>query len=453
MTSDIPVLRVAVVGAGPAGIYAADALTRQKDIPVAVDVIDRLPTPFGLVRYGVAPDHVKIKSISRALQAVLDRDGVRFIGNVMLGRDVTIEAIRTAYDAVIWSYGAARDRTLDITGENLTGSVAATDMVLWYSGHPDGVVDDFPTLIANASSAVVIGVGNVAVDIARILAKPSLTLRATDMPEEVLEALDASAVTDIHVLGRRGPAQAKWTTKELRELGELDDVSVIVEEAEAQTGTPDEQDLADTAVARNVAVVQGWAASPAAPAKRRIHLHFWTRPVEIVGADGLVTGVVCERTARDASGRVIGTGETQTLEAQLVVRSVGYLGTGLAGLPFDPGSGTIPNVGGRVTEAGNHTGDYVAGWIKRGPTGVIGTNRSDATETVAALLEDAPGLAGRAGGQPDNLWDGLRAAGVHIVELDHWRAIDAAEAELGASLDRDRVKLHRLELLLAASDQ
>lgn len=452
MTSNAPVLRVAVVGAGPAGIYAADALTKQKAIPVTVDVIDRLPTPFGLVRYGVAPDHVKIKSISRALQAVLDRDGVRFFGNVRLGHDVTIEEIRAAYDAVVWSYGAARDRSLGIPGEDLAGSVAATDMVSWYSGHPDGVTDDFPGLIASASAAVVVGVGNVAVDVARILAKPSAALRVTDMPEEVLASLDASGVTDVHVLGRRGPAQAKWTTKELRELGELDDVAVIVDATEAETGTADEADMTDAGVTRNVDVVQAWAAAPPPETKRRIHLHFWTRPVEITATDGTVAGVVCERTVRDADGRVIGTGETWTLPAQLVIRSVGYLGTGLAGLPFDARAGVIPNTDGRVVEEGAVVvGDYVAGWIKRGPTGVIGTNRSDATETVAALLADAPGLFGRATGGPDDLWDSLRGRGVHVIELDDWRAIDLAEAELGATLARDRVKLHRLEELLAAT--
>ena len=447
VSTDRP-LRVAVIGAGPSGIYAADALTRQDAVPVLVDVIDALPTPFGLVRYGVAPDHEKMRSVSTTLQAVLERPAVRFLGNVRYGSDLTHDDLHRHYDAAIWSVGAARDRRLDIPGEDLEGSVSATDFVAWYCGHPD---EPLAQVALTAETVVVVGAGNVAVDVARVLARPLADLRRTDMHDEALDVLDASAVTDIHVLARRGPVQAKFTTKELRELGELGDVDVVVDPADLELTPADEEELSgNAALRRNVEVLKGWAQRTPTGARRRIHLHFFTRPVELLGTDR-VEAVRLERTTLDESGRTVGTGEFTELPAQLVVRSVGYRGTPLAGLPFDERGGVIPNEEGRVLrEKGPSPGEYVAGWIKRGPTGVIGTNKTDAARTVAALLEDLDKLRACPEPDPESVTALLKERGVDVVDLACWNRIDAAEIALGQSAGRTRVKLTRREALLAA---
>jgi len=475
-------LRVAVVGAGPSGVYAVEALAAQRAVPVTVDVLDRLPTPFGLVRYGVAPDHHKIRAVRATLERLLELPGVSFLGNVEVGGTgaeggtaagvgagpvaLGTDELRACTDAVVYSYGAARDRRLGIPGEDLTGSVAATDVVAWYCGNPDPVAPDVPALLRAARSAVVVGVGNVAVDVARVLARAPADLARTDMPEPVLEALAASPVTDVWLLGRRGPAQATFTTKELRELGDLDGADVDVDPADLEldplsAGTA----VADRAVRRNLDVLAGWAARPPAPptpGRRRIHLRFWSRPVELVGPDR-VRAVVVERTALDTAGAAVGTGVLATLEAQLVVRSVGYRGVALAGLPFDPARGIVPNRDGRVLRDGVVSpGEYVTGWIKRGPTGIIGTNRRDAVETVTSLLTDAPDLlrdarsgAGRSGpGEqgPPALADLLAARGARVLSMADWRRIDAAEIALGASRGRERTTLHERAALLAAAE-
>jgi ferredoxin--NADP+ reductase len=442
------VLRVAVIGSGPSGIYAAQSLIKGASEVggVEVDVIDRLPCPYGLVRYGVAPDHEKIKSITLALRKVLETDGIRFLGNVDVGVNVSVDELHQHYDAIVVAYGAAIDRRLGIPGEELAGSFSATDFVAWYSGHPDTQIDRF-TL--DATNVVVVGVGNVAVDVARVLAKTSEELRPTDLPDHVLKVLSASTVTDIHVLGRRGPAQAKFTTKELRELGELANADILVRDDEMLLDEASEQTLAsDANQRRNVDIMRSWADRQPAGKPRRIHLRFLVRPAELIG-DQRVEGVKVERTQLDGTGNVKGTGEFETIPAEMVLRSVGYRGQGLPGLPFDERNGTIPHEAGRVLRDGKPVpGEYVAGWIKRGPTGVIGTNKSDASETITSLLADAADLPKATERDPQALLTLLAERGVDVVSWQGWVGIDEAEIALGKSQGRDRVKIAERELLL-----
>jgi ferredoxin--NADP+ reductase len=447
-------LRVAVVGSGPSGIYAADALTAQDETPVSVDVIDRLPAPFGLVRYGVAPDHVSIRSVRATLEKVLDRPAVRYLGNVEVGRDLSLDDMHRYYDAVVFSYGASRDRALGIPGEDLPGSVAATDLVAWYTGHPEAPRAEMEDAVSHASSAVVVGVGNVAVDVVRVLAKAPAELEGTDMPQHVLDLLASDDITDIHLLGRRGPAQGAFTTKELRELGELEDADVLVSPDDLALDPASERTIAENRLAaRNVDVIRGLSQREAAGRRRRIHVHFFTRPVEIRG-DDRVAEVVVERTELDEDGRARGTGATSVIPAQLVVRSVGYRGTPIPGLPFDEDRNVIPSEDGRMMRDGSPVpGGYVAGWIKRGPTGIIGTNKKDAAATVVSLLADA--AAGRLAEAPEPQPAAVNAAladrGVTVVTVEGWHNIDAAEIALGASRGRDRTTLHEVADLLAAA--
>lgn len=437
-------LRVAVVGSGPAGIYAADALLQRGD--VAVDVLDRLPCPYGLVRYGVAPDHLKIKSIILALREVLERPGVRFLGNIDVGRDLTLDDLHRHYDAIVLAYGAAIDRQLGVPGEDLPGTFSAREFVAWYSGHPDSVLDRF-TL--EASSVAVIGVGNVAVDVARVLAKTADELRSTDLPDHVLDVLASSRVEEVHMIGRRGPAQAKFTTKELRELGELTNADVIVRADELQLDEASQAAVErQPSVRRNVEALQAWAERQPAGRPRRLYLRFLLRPAQVLGQER-VAGVRLDRCRLDGTGNAVPTGEQCDLEAQMLLRSVGYHGLSLAGLPFDETTGVVPNAAGRVLRDGVPApGEYVAGWIKRGPTGVIGTNKGDARESVAALLEDAPGLAPARIREPAAIPELLAGRGVDVVTWDGWQAIDSAEIELGRSQGRDRIKIAERDHLL-----
>ena len=467
-------LRVAVVGSGPAGLYAAEALVKQAallptPVRIAVDVLDRLPTPFGLVRYGVAPDHKSIKSVANYLRRVLESPGVTFAGGVALGTHVTREDLLASYDAVIYATGAMRDRRLGIPGEDLPGSYAATDFVNWYCGHPDIGSAAF-TL--DAESVAVIGVGNVAVDVARILARDPAELEQTDIPEPVMAALRASKVREVHVVGRRGPAQAKFTTKELRELGDLPGVHVWTDPAELdltegfdRSGESAALAAADRRVRGNLVALSGWAGAPDGPG-RKLRMRFWLRPVEIESSSSrTVAGLRLERTRLTAGGVLEGTGEFETIEAQMIMRSVGYQSVPLPGVPFDERTNTVPNVSGRVlSQAGEPLpGEYVAGWLKRGPTGVIGTNKADAAETVQALLADlaggpevGEGTLPRPGllrlpdaDDPQAFPEGglacaglLAARGVAPVSYEQWLRISEAEEALAAALGRgDRVKL------------
>jgi ferredoxin--NADP+ reductase len=477
-------LEIAVVGSGPAGLYTAEALIKQSsalDPPhaIRVDVLDRLPTPYGLVRYGVAPDHKSIKSIADYLRGVLEHDGVSFVGGVHLGDDVTRDDLLASYDAVVYATGAMRDRRLGIPGEDLPGSFAATDFVNWYCGHPD---IDPAAFSLDAESVAVIGVGNVAVDVARILIRDPAELRETDVSQPVLEALMASKVREVHMIGRRGPAQAKFTTKELRELGQLEGVDVVIGDGEADldafdpTGESARLAASDRHVRGNYTVIADWADRAPHGHPRRLTVRFWLRPTEIHGPQR-VTGLTLERTGLDDSGAFTGTGEHEVLAAQMVLRSVGYQSVPLPGVPFDERSSTVPNSDGRVLGAGGQPlpGEYVAGWLKRGPTGVIGTNKSDAAQTVRSLLADlaggpgpddvqlpragllrypepAPGGAGTAAGPVASRFGELLAArGVRPVSYADWLKIETAEQDLAAALGRGaRVKLASREAIYRA---
>ncbi|MGV9524226.1 FAD-dependent oxidoreductase [Streptomyces griseus] len=455
-------LSIAVVGSGPSGVYTAQALLRQSLVPdVRVHVLDRLPTPYGLVRYGVAPDHEKIKSLQNSLRAVLEDERVTFVGNVGVGGPDGVSPARLAelYHAVVYCVGASADRALAVPGESLPGSYSATRFVSWYSAHPDIGADPFARDALSGRSAVVIGVGNVAVDVARILARGADELRTTDVPRAALSALAASRVREVHIVGRRGPSQARFTTKELRELGALPGARVVVDPAElaldpayaAPDGLP-------AVVRRNLEVLRGWSAGgagsggavDAAGGARRIRLRFFLRPVEVLERGGRVAGVRFARTAPDGAGGVRDTGRHEDIEARLVLRAVGYRGVELPGLPFDPVCGTVPHTAGRVLRDGVPSpGEYVAGWIKRGPTGVIGSNRSCAKETVTSLLEDAAGLTLRPA--PADPLAVLRGWGLRPVEWAGWLSIERAEAELGRSLGRGPVKIPDWPGLLAAA--
>ena len=455
------------MGAGPAGIYAAEALSQQTDVAVEIAVIDRLPVPFGLVRYGVAPDHHSIRSIRNTLERTLEKPSVRFYGDVAIGSDLSISELRESVDAVIYAYGAGSDRRLEIPGEHLRGSIAAAELVGWYCGHPDVHPDTAPPsgrdylvaseideLIRTSRHAVVVGIGNVALDVARVLIKNVDELDDTDMADEVLKSLSRKNITDVHVLGRRGPAYTAFTTKELREMGQLADVDVIIDPADLELDPSSQAVVQQNKVAaRNLVVLQEWAARPLSGASRRISFHFWSRPTMIIGADR-VTAVEIEQTMINSEGFVVGIGRRPTLSADLVVRSVGYRGLPLAGIPFDESTGRVPHAEGRVIRDGGFSPDeYVTGWIKRGPTGVIGTNKSDAVETVTSLLADLHDGAVRAHGRSGHLDRLLAQRGIRALGMPAWRRIDAAEVELGARHGRLRTTLaHRQELLAAAED-
>jgi ferredoxin--NADP+ reductase len=441
------VLRVAVVGSGPAGVYAAGALVEHGD--VAVDVIDRLPCPYGLVRYGVAADHPKIKSISATLRKVLEDPAVRFLGNVEIGTQLTLQDLHRHYDAVIFACGAAVDRRLGIPGEDLPGSFSATEFVAWYNGHPDSPVDQF---VLDAQTVAVIGAGNVALDVTRMLAKSADELRATDLPAHVLDVLAASRVREIHLLARRGPAQARFTTKELRDIGDLANADVVVDPDDLELDEASRQILAEDARARrNYDVLQDWAGRPPTTRPRRIRLRFNVRPVEVLGG-AHVSGLREERTRLDQAGNPTGTGEVSALDVQLVLRSIGYRGRPLPDLPFEQSKGVIPNAAGRVLRSGAMVpGEYVAGWIKRGPTGVIGTNKGDARETVASLLADAPSLPPAPIPDPEAVDRLLAERHARVVPWQGWCCIEIAEAELGHANGRERTKIVGREDLLAAA--
>ena len=440
--------RVAVIGSGPAGVYTAAALTDPAaGAAVLVDVYDRLPVPYGLVRYGVAPDHPKIKSIIEQLRRVLERPAVRFLGNVRLGRDVGLAELRSYYDAVVVACGASADRRLDVPGEDLPGSISATEFVSWYSGHPDAAVDG---IALTATSVAVIGAGNVALDVARMLLTSQERLRATDVPDHVLKELAANPVRDVYILARRGAAQAKFSSKELHEIGELADVDVLLPPQDLHL---DESALAelngDSARRHAVDVLRSFAERVPLGRSKRLHFRFMLRPSAVVGGDR-VEALDLERTAFDGTGRLVGTGQIERLPVQMVLRSVGYHGLPTQGLPFDADAGVIPHRHGAVLSDGEPVpGVYVAGWIKHGPNGLIGTNRKDASDTVATLIADLPSLPTAPHRDTDELLAVLRARGVDLVEWAGWQQIDAAEIVKGQPDGRNRVKIHDWAELLA----
>jgi ferredoxin--NADP+ reductase len=455
VSSSEPSLQVAVVGSGPAAFYAAGHLLASEGPIVEVDLVERLPTPWGLVRLGVAPDHPQLKTVSRAFEKIAARPGFRFLGNVEVGRDVTHEELAARYDAVIYAVGSQTDRRLGIPGEDLPGSWPATAFVAWYNGHPD-----FQHLQFDLSHerAVVIGNGNVALDVARMLALTREELAPTDTADAAIDSILGAGIREIVVVGRRGPVQAAWTSTELGELGDLEGADVLLDEDELELDPASEAELAaaSNVVRRNVEILREYAARAPSGKEKAIRLRFRLSPVAILG-DGRVEAIelVRNRLEPDESGRIraVPTDELETLPCGVVFRSVGYRGVGLPGIPYDERAGTIPNERGRVLhELGEpRPGVYCAGWIKRGPTGVIGTNKKDATETVDLLLEDA-----RAGRLParsvDESIDSLLAErGVDVVTYEGWERIDAVERARGEEQGRPRVKLCSWDELLAAA--
>ncbi|HWN35361.1 MAG TPA: FAD-dependent oxidoreductase [Pseudonocardia sp.] len=431
-------LRVAVIGAGPAGIYAADSLTKS-DTPAAIDIFDRLPAPFGLVRYGVAPDHPRIKQVVHALHRVLDQPGLRLFGNVTYGRDITLDDLRRHYHAVIIATGCERDRELAVPGITLPGSYGAAEFVKWYDGHPD-VPRDWPL---EATEVGVIGAGNVALDVARILAKSADDMLSTEIPDNVHRGLAVNPATDVHVFARRGIAQAKFTPLELRELDEVPGVELVVAPEDVEF---DEASLAELRRSKQTQMVvktlQAWALRDRRDEPRRLHLHFLRRPVEVLGADR-VTGLRTERMELTGDGSVRGTGEITEFPLQAVYRAVGYQGSHVAELAFDHDAGVIPHDAGRVLALDGQQvpGVYAVGWIKRGPIGLIGHTKGCALETVGSLLADADGLADVPESDPAGIDELLTRRGVEYTSWDGWLRLDKIERQLGEERGRERLKV------------
>ncbi len=413
-------LHVAIVGAGPAGIYAGNILAHQYP-DVEIDLFDSLPAPYGLIRYGVAPDHPRIKGIVNSLHEMLNDGKIRFYGNVTFGKDLNLEDIKKHYHAVIFATGAIKDAELNIPGIDLPGSFGAADFVAWYDGHPD-----YPrTWPLEAKQVAVLGNGNVALDVARMLAKHADDLLSTDIPANVYEGLKASPVTDVHVFGRRGPANIKFTPIELRELGEVEDVDIVLYDEDFPEGWFDEDAEGVTNQHKVMArILESWRGRALTGASRRLHFHFYSTPVAVLGEDK-VTGIKFERT---------GTGETFEHEVQAVYRAVGYFGSALPEIPFDEKFGVITNRGGRVVD-----GVYATGWIKRGPVGLIGHTKSDATETIENLVADIPNLKHPIA--PGKILQTLNQRGVEYTDWKGWLKLDAHEQSLGQKENRERIKV------------
>ncbi|MEE2034759.1 FAD-dependent oxidoreductase [Rhodococcus chondri] len=461
MTDQTRPLRVAIVGAGPAGIYAADALMKSdtaQDPGVSIDLFERMPAPFGLIRYGVAPDHPRIKGIITALHKVLDKPNVRLLGNLDYGSDFTLEDLARFYDAVIFSTGANADRTLNIPGIELDGSYGAADFVSWYDGHPD-VPREWPL---EAEKVAVLGVGNVALDIARVLAKTGDELLPTEIPPNVYEGLKNNKATEVHVFGRRGPAQAKFTPLELRELDHSPTIEVIVDPEDIDYDEGSEQARRNSKQVDMVAnTLQDWAIRDAGNRPHKLFLHFFESPSEILGEDGKVVGLRTERTELDGTGNVRGTGKFRDWEVQAVYRAVGYLSQNIAKLPFDEQAGTVPNEAGRVLADENAEGPdrflpytYVTGWIKRGPVGLIGHTKGDANETVANLLVDRAEGRLNTPEEPDTdaVIAFLEGKQLPYTTWQGWYRLDAHERSLGEAEGRERVKVVERDDMYRASE-
>lgn len=438
--------RIAIVGAGPAGIYAADILLDR--VPTAaIDLFEKLPAPYGLVRYGVAPDHPRIRKITDALHEVLVNPRIRLRCNVEIGRDVEIDELRAAYDGVIVATGADLDVALDIPGIDLPGSFGAADFVAWYDGHPDAP----RTWPLAAESVAVLGAGNVALDVTRILAKHASALTHTDTPDAVLDQLAASPLRDVHLFARRGPADVRFSAMELRELAEQDDVDVIVDPEELALDEHAERMVAQFSQRRIIVrTMTEWAAlDPASrTASRRIHLHLRQRPVRLLGTDS-VTGIEMERTASDELGRMVGTGELLRYDVGAVYRAVGYRSTPVPGVPFDTTLGVVPHIEGRVVDAEGVPIPrlYATGWIKRGPVGLIGSTKSDAAQTIGHVVDDLGSV------ELEARDDDPIAHLSHAVDLDGWLRIDAAERGAGAARGRERTKIVEREEMLTHAKQ
>lgn len=444
-------LRVAVVGSGPSGFYTTESLLKSESIVVQVDMFDRLPTPFGLVRGGVAPDHPKIKSVTKVYDKIASQGRFSFWGNVTIGRDVAVDELRRFYDAIVFACGAETDNRLGIPGEDLPGSHTATEFVGWYNAHPDYRDRVFDLSV---EVAVVIGQGNVAMDVSRILSKTVDELRNTDIADYALDALAESKIKEVHLIGRRGPVQAKFTSPEIKEIGELADCEPILSQedlvldpaSEAELNDPDNQHSQ-----KNMAVLRAFAARQPAGKSRKYYIHFLKGPVEIRGSRR-VESIVLERNRLEGAPfqtRAVGTGVLEDLPCGLVFRSVGYRGVPIPGVPFDERRGVFPNVEGRIQNAVSRVpGLYAAGWIKRGPSGVIGTNKPDSQETAAAVIADALTLAPCESPNSEELLALLESRGVRPVTYSDWRRIDEAEIQRGKPKGKPREKFTRISEML-----
>ena len=452
-------LNVAIVGAGPSGFYAAGSLLTQKSLVVHIDMFDRLPAPYGLVRYGVAPDHQKIKSVIKIYDRTASAPRFRFFGNVSFGSDITRDDLLKHYDAVIYAVGAQSDRKLNIPGEELKGSLSATEFVAWYNGHPD--FSDREVNL-NTDNVVVVGVGNVAIDVARILGKTVEELNITDIADHSLDVLAHSRVKNIYVLSRRGPAQVKFTYAEIKEIGELLDAEPVVDAAELVLDPLSEQEIAnDREAQHNLEILREFAARPRQGKSRQIHFRFLVSPVEILDdGTGHVSAVRIERNelrpTADGYLNAHGSGETYVLPAGLVLRSVGYKGTPLPDVPYNERTGTINNVDGRVADRATGAllnGEYVVGWAKRGPTGVIGTNKADASDTIDCLMADLPTITPAP--EPDLAFVDalLQERGLTYVTIEGWRILDQIETMRGTYSGRPRVKFTRVQDMLGAIEE
>lgn len=451
-------LRVAIVGAGPAGFYTAGALIDRFGDGVSIDLVERLLAPYGLVRYGVAPDHPKLKSVARVYERIALSDAVRFIGNVTVGDDVAFHELQRFYDAVIVAVGAQTDRLLGIPGESLASCISSGAFVAWYNAHP--FYADFAMSLDHERVAVV-GIGNVAIDVTRILVKSAAELSRTDIADAALAELRQSTVRDVYVLARRGPAQAKCTPAELRELGTIEDVSLHVDARDLEIDAATEAALeSDRAASTNVAIFRSLVNTPRA--RRRVHFRFYTSPVEVLGEHGATTGLRLQRNAvRDDAGgppAIVPIGEEETLDVSLVIRAIGYRATPIEGLPFDAARGIVPNTRGRVVDP--KSGEivpraYVVGWAKRGPRGLIGSNKADAQETVNEIADDLARIGRNRDVPPgrDAVLEHLAARGVRSIAFDHWQVLDRLELARGEAEGRPRVKFARTEEMITKLDE
>ena len=447
-------LRVAIIGAGPAGIYAGNILAGQYP-EVEIDLFDQLPAPYGLIRYGVAPDHPRIKGIVNSLHEMLNSGKIRFFGNVNFGTDLHLADIRKHYHAVIFATGAIKDAQLNIPGIDLDGSYGAADFVSWFDGHPD-VPRTWPL---EAEQVAVLGNGNVALDVARMLAKHADDLLTTDIPANVYEGLKSSPVTDVHVFGRRGPASIKFTPIELRELGEVNDVDIVLYDEDFPDGWFDEDAEGVTNQHKVMArVLESWREEELTGASRRLHLHFWHKPVAILGEDGKVAGMKFERTQDAGAGAISDTGVMVNYPLQAVYRAIGYFGSEIPGVPFDDKYGVIRNDGGRVVDEHGKRVDglYATGWIKRGPVGLIGHTKSDALETIENLVADVDTLVDQAEPSTDAVLATFAERGVDFTTWNGWLQLNQHEIALGEAfegVDRERVKVVAREEQVSISNQ
>lgn len=450
-------LKIAIIGSGPSGFYAAEALLKSS-FPIDVDMFDRLPTPFGLVRSGVAPDHPKLKQVIKVFEKIAANPAFQFFGNIHIGNDISVESLKKSYHAIIFAIGAETDRALDIPGENLKGSYTATEFVGWYNGHPAHQHHQFDL---SHEKCVIIGQGNVTADVCRILAKDVDELAKTDITQNAIDVLSKSKIKEIHIVGRRGPAQTKFSNKELRELSELERCEIVIDPVDLQLNQESEQELADKSNKNsvlNIKLFHQLSINKVKEKNKQCYFHFLKSPIEILG-DKAVTGLKLAQNKLSGQpfNQIANVSEhNENLECGLVFRSVGYKGVSLPGVPFDKKKAIIPNINGRVVnEDEQHLdGLYVTGWIKRGPSGIIGTNRADSIETVSSLLDDLPALIIK----KDSLTDvelslrEIKEKGGHIISYADWSKIDKLEVQKGFSKEKPREKITNISELLQVAN-